>query len=98
MRILRISGQIAAPVRVAPPAAGIALDVGRRPVKAGTNPDVSALAWIGLHADPPRGGEIRDAVDRSSRASATRVVVDGADVGRAETEKSVPADLAVMIP
>src|SRR4051812_33778143 len=57
IRILRITHDVAAPVRVAPPAFGVGLDVGRRPAR--TEANARVVARIELHARADRAGELR---------------------------------------
>src|SRR4249920_4101741 len=63
--ILRIADQVASPVRIAPPARRVALDVRRR--KAADDSDADMWRREELHAAAPRRRELSLAWDRSCR-------------------------------
>src|SRR6185503_9170077 len=63
VRVLRIADDVAAPVRVAPPANRIRLDVGRGPRRTGTVADMAGT--VALHAGAPGCRELGEARDRA---------------------------------
>src|SRR4029450_6331291 len=67
VRVLGVAHEVAAPVRIAVPAYGVRLDVGRSPARSQLHADPVA----GLELAPPaeRAGELRAAVGLAANAS-----------------------------